>query len=222
MASSEVGAAASDRQRRGHDGCTLPSVRAADAEAPVEAALAPLLAADVGALLLRAERAAAATQSADAVATDRERERLARVVEAEARKLTRQREMLQADLMTEAEYRADRARTLAALQAAEGALTAQLVFQKDANFILGRVSHPMLLPRAYPKASGDAVPPVAEERRVTYLPDQKPDEKTAELLELFSRLDDEGKKDWLSDLRGFVRGRRPHTDGHPATVARKR
>lgn len=104
----------------------------------------------------------------------------------------------------------------------EGALTAQLVFQKDANFILGRVSHPMLLPRAYPKASGDAVPPVAEERRVTYLPDQKPDEKTAELLELFSRLDDEGKKDWLSDLRGFVRGRRPHTDGHPATVARKR
>lgn len=103
----------------------------------------------------------------------------------------------------------------------EGALTAQLVFQKDANFILGRVSHPMLLPRSNTIAAPPAAPLVAEERRVTYLPDPKPDEKAAELLELFSRLDDDGKRDWLSDLRGFVRGRRPHRDGHPATVARK-
>lgn len=104
----------------------------------------------------------------------------------------------------------------------EGALTAQLVFHKDANFILGRVSHPMLLPRSNTPSPPTAAPLVAEERRVAYLPEPKPDERAAELLELFSRLDDSGKRDWLSDLRGFVRGRSPHQHGHHATVARKK
>lgn len=106
----------------------------------------------------------------------------------------------------------------------EGALNAQLAFHKDANFLLGRVSHPMMLPRQYSQAAPE--PPanehIASERRVQYLPDAAPDDKKTELLELFDRLDADGKKEWLADLRGFVRGRRPHSDGHFATVARKK
>jgi hypothetical protein len=98
----------------------------------------------------------------------------------------------------------------------DGALAAQLVFQKDANFILGRVTHPMLLPRDT-GAQSSAV--LAMETTVTYLPDLPPDERRKELQELFGKLDDEGKRDWLSDLRGYVRGRFPHSHGHSATVA---
>lgn len=98
----------------------------------------------------------------------------------------------------------------------DGALAAQLVFQKDANFILGRVTHPMMLPRDN-NAQSSAV--LAMESTVKYLPEPAPDERMLELLELFSKLDDDGKRDWLSDLRGYVRGRSPHIYGHPATVA---
>lgn len=102
----------------------------------------------------------------------------------------------------------------------EGALAAQFVFQKDANFILGRLPHPMLLPRD--DTNTQASEPLAREPTVSYLPEPKPDEKWAELQQLFSQLDDDGKREWLADLRGFVRGRRRHRDGHPATVARKK
>ena len=83
----------------------------------------------------------------------------------------------------------------------EGALAAQMAFQKDANFILGRLPHPMMLPR------DDSAHHVAAEPSVSYLPEPKPDENYAELLTLFSKLDDAGKREWLADLRGFVRGR---------------
>lgn len=102
----------------------------------------------------------------------------------------------------------------------EGALSAQFVFQKDANFILGRVSHPMLLPRQ--DAHATTASHEVREPSVSYLPEPKPDDKTVELLELFSKLDDDGKRDWLADLRGFVRGRRPHSNGHLAKVAHKK
>jgi hypothetical protein len=99
---------------------------------------------------------------------------------------------------------------------AEGALTAQLVFQKDANFILGRLPHPMLLPRQEPPAQ-----PVLQVREefVTYLPTPKVGTLTEELLDLFGKLDDDGKREWLADLRGFVRGRRPHEVGNAPKLA---
>lgn len=102
----------------------------------------------------------------------------------------------------------------------EGALAAQFVFQKDANFILGKLPHPMLLPRDDSKDRN--TPLQARDPSVSYLPEPRPDEKTTELLELFGKLDDEGKREWVADLRGFVRGRRPHRDGHSATVASKK
>lgn len=48
-----------------------------------------------------------------------------------------------------------------------------------------------------------------------------PDKLREELLELFSQLDDAGKKEWLADLRGFVRGRRPHPHGAASALAVK-
>jgi transcriptional regulator with XRE-family HTH domain len=50
---------------------------------------------------------------------------------------------------------------------------------------------------------------------------QRDDSLQRELLELFSQLDDQGKRDWLNDLRGFVRGRRPHPHGSASAVAGK-
>lgn len=103
---------------------------------------------------------------------------------------------------------------------AEGALAAQFVFQKDANFILGRLPHPMLLPRDDTAAHSASAQ--AREPSVSYLPEPKADENYSELLELFGKLDVDGKREWLADLRGFVRGRRPHSNGHPAKVAHKK
>ena len=99
----------------------------------------------------------------------------------------------------------------------EGALAAQFVFQKDANFILGKISHPMLLPRAQVDQASPAV--VAREKNVAYLPAPDAEPLTTELLELFGKLDSDGKREWLADLRGFVRGRRPHEDGNAPKVA---
>lgn len=48
-----------------------------------------------------------------------------------------------------------------------------------------------------------------------------PDKLRDELLELFSQLDDTGKKEWIADLRGFVRGRRPHPHGTASALAVK-
>lgn len=55
---------------------------------------------------------------------------------------------------------------------------------------------------------------------VKYLP-QRDDPIKAELLDLFGQLDEQGKKEWLADLRGFVRGRRPHEVGNAPAVAGK-
>lgn len=102
----------------------------------------------------------------------------------------------------------------------EGALAAQFVFQQDANFILGRLPHPMMLPRTdlQRKAPANEV----REPTVTYLPEPGPDQRQLELFDLFSKLDDASKTEWLADLRGFVRGRRPHQNGHFANVAGKK
>lgn len=102
----------------------------------------------------------------------------------------------------------------------EGALAAQFVFQKDANFILGRVSHPMMLPRTDLQTAQPANQ--VREPSITYLPEPGPDTKQLELFDLFGKLDSASKAEWLADLRGFVRGRRPHQDGHSANVARKK
>lgn len=67
----------------------------------------------------------------------------------------------------------------------------------------------------------DVVPAVArEDSAVTYLPAKK-NPLHDELLELFGQLDEEGKKQWLADLGGFVRGRRPHTLGTAPALAGK-
>lgn len=100
----------------------------------------------------------------------------------------------------------------------EGALAAQLVFQKDANFVLGRVSHPMMLPRSAPPGRK---PIGVMEDAPGYLPAPRSTPLVTELLDLFGKLDDDGKRDWVADLRGYVRGRYPHQDGDAPAVAGK-
>lgn len=102
----------------------------------------------------------------------------------------------------------------------EGALTAQLAFQQDANFILGKLPHPMMRSM---DARDQTLGGVQEnEPSVAYLPAPPRDEIYSEVEALFSQLDEAGKREWLGDLRGFVRAKRPHSNGHPATVARKK
>mgnify|MGYP003343267098 CR=1 FL=1 len=62
---------------------------------------------------------------------------------------------------------------------------------------------------------------VAAEPTVTYLPEKRADALTVELLELFSSLDEASKREWLSNLRGFVAGRRPHSHGATPALAGK-
>lgn len=64
-----------------------------------------------------------------------------------------------------------------------------------------------------PPATASESPPVS------YLPERKPDSLTAELLYLFSQLDEISKREYLAHLRGFVAGRRPHTVGNAPAVA---
>lgn len=61
----------------------------------------------------------------------------------------------------------------------------------------------------------------AAEPTVAFLPEPPADKLRDELLELFSQLDEAGKKEWLADLRGFVRGRRPHPHGTASALAVK-
>lgn len=98
----------------------------------------------------------------------------------------------------------------------EGALAAQYAFGQDANFILGRVSHPMVLPR--PAPGSEAVHRV-QEPTVSYLQEPQQDPVTKEVLDLFGNLDPPSRREWLADLRGFVRGRRPHSDGDASAMA---
>lgn len=58
------------------------------------------------------------------------------------------------------------------------------------------------------------------EREVAYLTTPT-DPLREELLALFSQLDTDGKRQWLADLGGFVRGRRPHAHGTASEVAVK-
>lgn len=50
----------------------------------------------------------------------------------------------------------------------EGALAAQFAFHKDANFLLGRVSHPMMFPKNQPATKAPAVGLAAQENVATY------------------------------------------------------
>jgi hypothetical protein len=50
----------------------------------------------------------------------------------------------------------------------EGALSAQFAFHKDANFILGRISHPMMYPQAQPGGTPPAPAYLAQEKATTY------------------------------------------------------
>lgn len=61
----------------------------------------------------------------------------------------------------------------------------------------------------------------ATEPTVTYLPEKRADAITEELLELFSRLDEASKREWLANLKGFVAGRRPHSLGATPALAGK-
>lgn len=58
------------------------------------------------------------------------------------------------------------------------------------------------------------------EQVVEYLP-QREDALKAELLQLFSQLDEQSKREWIANLRGFVSGRRPHSHGATPAVAGK-
>jgi transcriptional regulator with XRE-family HTH domain len=48
------------------------------------------------------------------------------------------------------------------------------------------------------------------------------DKLRQELLDLFSHLDAPSQTEWLNDLRGFVRGRRPHPNGQALPLAGKK
>jgi transcriptional regulator with XRE-family HTH domain len=72
---------------------------------------------------------------------------------------------------------------------------------------------------AYKSQSSDALIN-AEEPGVAYIA-KRPDPLQEQLLMLFSLLDDEGKKHWLADLAGYVRGSRPHALGSALGVAAK-
>lgn len=56
---------------------------------------------------------------------------------------------------------------------------------------------------------------------ITQLPPPKLDPLTQDLLDLFSQLDTESKREYLMHLRGFVAGRRPHEVGRAPAVAGK-
>lgn len=58
-----------------------------------------------------------------------------------------------------------------------------------------------------------------QEPGVVYLPDRGGDPITLELLEIFSRLDQTSKIQYLMLLRGFVEGRRPHQIGNASEMA---
>lgn len=57
---------------------------------------------------------------------------------------------------------------------------------------------------------------------IAYLPAKKPDKLTERLLELFSQLDTNGKRELVSHIEFFVAGRRPHRDGNAPAVAGKK
>lgn len=104
----------------------------------------------------------------------------------------------------------------------EGALAAQMAFHKDANYILGRLPHPMMLARPQPGREPPAAVMVVREPDVAYLDKTTKDREQQELLELFSQLDPQGKIEALAELRGFVRGRRPLNDGDAPAMAHKK
>ncbi len=87
-------------------------------------------------------------------------------------------------------------------------------FHKWRNDIVHGVSKP------YPQQPMTTGHAVRESSPVAYLP-AKDDPLITEMLQLFHQLDEHGKKEWLADLRGFVRGRRPHPHGAASTVAVK-
>lgn len=61
--------------------------------------------------------------------------------------------------------------------------------------------------------------PYVAEPVVQYLPAVKADKMTTELVDLFERLDREGKVECLGFIKGFVLGRSPHTHGQASAVA---
>ncbi len=54
---------------------------------------------------------------------------------------------------------------------------------------------------------------------VAYIDRRKTDKHTGELLTLFGQLDASGKRELLTFVRGFVAGRRPHSDGKTSAIA---
>ena len=74
---------------------------------------------------------------------------------------------------------------------------------------------------------GEATSPASTSRNtvqeptVAFLLEPKPDRMDQELLELFSQLDPESRREYLMHLRGFVAGRRPHELGNALAMAGK-
>jgi transcriptional regulator with XRE-family HTH domain len=60
----------------------------------------------------------------------------------------------------------------------------------------------------------------AREPSVMYLP-QRDDQLKADLLGLWGQLNDDHKREWLGDLRRFVREKGPHSVGADPAVAKK-
>lgn len=71
----------------------------------------------------------------------------------------------------------------------------------------------------YDPALSNASLIASESLPVSYLPERKTDPLTAELMYLFSQLDDVSKREYLAHLRGFVAGRHPHPNGGAPAVA---
>lgn len=65
-------------------------------------------------------------------------------------------------------------------------------------------------------------PKKATAPEVAYLPKQNADKLTLRLIELFSKLDAQGKKELLGHVEFFVAGRNPHPVGQSSALAREK
>jgi hypothetical protein len=98
----------------------------------------------------------------------------------------------------------------------DGALAAQFAFQKDANYLLGRINSPMMQARQQPSpfAQHHVATPIA-----AYISAPGGGHLENELLQHFRRLDDTGKAEALNFVKVFAAGRSSQQDGQGLQVA---
>lgn len=97
----------------------------------------------------------------------------------------------------------------------EGALAAQFAFHMDANFILGRLPHPMLCPRQ----GENSAPLQVNQTQLAYFVAPSGGPSEAELLKHFRKLDDSGKTQAISFVKVFAAGNQSQDDGQALHMA---